>query len=188
MFSWAVTAVFEVALDSGRCTCAGSRGLCGTAQTAPCSPGNSATSQRCCKAESKERQVRDTCHPIQLPHQTSTLLRAGYGPWLHPLCSSAIHALVPIPSDYVLLHIAITFSLAGMLFHPYQLPDQFAESAHAYLLSQMEWYHGVILSMKDEQGAGNVFHTVRETPMSQGLRAILSFPKTNTLGYSRKLQ
>lgn len=77
--SWAVTAVFEVALDSCRCTCAGSRGLCGTAQTAPCSLGSSGTSQQCCKAEGKGRQVRDMCH--SMCHS-----RVGCGPWLDQLC------------------------------------------------------------------------------------------------------
>lgn len=56
----AVTAVSEVALGSCRCTCAGSPGLCGRARTAPCSPGSSATWPRCCKAEHRGRQVRDS--------------------------------------------------------------------------------------------------------------------------------
>lgn len=85
--SWAVTAVFEVALDSCRCTCADSRGLCGTGQTAPCSLGNSVTSQQCCKAESKRKQVRDTCHPSAATHpKVATLPGLGYGPWLDQLC------------------------------------------------------------------------------------------------------
>lgn len=66
LVSWAVTAVFEVALDSCRCTCAGSQGLCGTEQTAPCSLGNSVMSQQCCKAESKEKQVTHVT-PDKLP-------------------------------------------------------------------------------------------------------------------------
>lgn len=83
----------------------------------------------------------------------------------------------------------LTFCLAEMLFYPYQFrpPHQFAEP-HVYLLSQMKWYHWVILSMKDEQGAGNVFHTVKDTTMSQRLREILSVSNTNTLGFSWKLQ
>lgn len=85
--SWAVTAVFEVALDSCRCTCAGSRGLCGTEQTAPCSLGNSVTLQQCCKAEFKERQVRDTCHSkTDTPAKPAPLSGVGYGPWLDQLC------------------------------------------------------------------------------------------------------
>jgi len=85
--SWAVTAVFEVALDSCRCTCADSRGLCGTGQTAPCSLGNSVMSQQCCKAESKRKQVRDTCHPAAATHpKVATLPGLGYGPWLDQLC------------------------------------------------------------------------------------------------------
>lgn len=51
----------------------------------------------------------------------------------------------------------------------------------------MKRYHWVILSMKDEQGAGNVFHTVKDTTMSQRLRAIPIISNTNTLGFSRKL-
>lgn len=43
-------------------------------------------------------------------------------------------------------------------------------SPHAYLLSQMKRYHRVILSVKDEQGAGNVLHTVKQTTASQELR------------------
>lgn len=38
----------------------------------------------------------------------------------------------------------------------------------------MKWYHWVILSMKDKQGAGNVFHTVTEITMSQRFRVIPS--------------
>lgn len=76
-----------------------------------------------------------------------------------------------------------------MSFYPHQFlpPDQFPEP-HIYLLSQVKWYHRVILSMKDEQGAGNVFHTVKETTMSQKLSAIPSLSNTNTLGFSGKPQ
>lgn len=70
----------------------------------------------------------------------------------------------------------LTSCLAEM-FYPHQLlpPDQFAEP-RVYLFSQVKWYHWIILSMKDEQGAGNVFHTVKQKTMSQRLRAIPSFP------------
>lgn len=95
LFSWAVTAVFEVALDSCRCTCAGSRGLCGMEQTAPYSLGNSVTSQRCCKAESKGRQVRDASHskpatpPSQHPSQGWVM-----GPGLNNFASSSFVSLL----------------------------------------------------------------------------------------------
>lgn len=82
----AVTAVSEVALDSCRCTCAGSRGLCGRAQTAPCSPGNSATSLRCCKAEPKGRQVRHLCYSNPAPPaKPAAPSGMGEGPWLEQL-------------------------------------------------------------------------------------------------------
>lgn len=94
--SWAVTAVFEVALDSCRCTCAGSQGLCGTEQTAPCSLGNSVTSQRCCKAESKGKQVRDVCHSKPAtPTQTSTPSQGWVmGPGLTSFASSSSVSLL----------------------------------------------------------------------------------------------
>lgn len=85
----AVTAVFEVALGSCRCTCAGSRGLCGTGQTAPCSLGNSATSQQCCKAGPKGKQVRNTCWPKAATHpKAATSSGFHYRPWLDQLCQS----------------------------------------------------------------------------------------------------
>lgn len=43
-------------------------------------------------------------------------------------------------------------------------------SPHAYLLSQVKRYHRVILSMKDEQGTGDVLHTVKQMTASPELR------------------
>lgn len=186
-----VTAVSEVALGSCRCTCAGSPGLCGRAQTAPCSPGNSATSQRCCKAEHEGRQVRDLSYSSPAPPAQPTAPSGmAEGPCLEQLWQLQPHFttdLPPpnttgsaVPPDCVLHFIVLTSCLSKM-FYPHQFlpPDQFAEPC-VYLFSQMKWYHWIILSMKDEQGAGNVFHTVKQTTVSQTLRAIPSFSSTNT--------
>lgn len=134
--SWALTAVFEVALDSCRCTCAGSQGLCGMEQTAPCSLGNSVTSQQCCKAGSKRRQMKDMCHfKPATPAKSAPFSGVGYGLTSFASSSSVSlliwHLQTPqtfriCVSTYTFL--LLTFCPAGMSFYSYHFlpPDQFA--------------------------------------------------------------
>lgn len=76
----------------------------------------------------------------------------------HKTCR--LHISVPIPPAWLYKLLCVILSTL--------VPS--TGSPHTYLLSQMKRYHRVILSMKDEQGAGNVLHTVKQMTASQELR------------------
>lgn len=65
---------------------------------------------------------------------------------------------------HVLLLLPFCLALSTPLGRYSGHPSCFLQAEpRAYLFSQMKRYHRVVLSVKDEQGAGNVFHTVRQT-------------------------
>lgn len=75
--------------------------------------------------------------------------------------------LQPLQAMCFYAHPAVAAFLPGFINTPGALfwpPSCFLQAEpRAYLFSQMKRYHRVVLSVKDEQGAGNVFHTVRQT-------------------------